>query len=195
MLIRTIHQLVSGCNSVFENRTGKRGDGVGFYLKQQFQNKVHTDLTQNYTDLEILSIEIRNKNIPTLVCAVYQPTSSEKLEWLEKFDQFLANIYIYTTWNGVLIVTGDFNINLLSNKMNLQTYRNILHTFSLQQHVTWQEKVKQLLITWALTSLLNWYIVTSSALMKFQTTMNNMQYPVLKKIRKNDTKMNEMRKA
>ena len=156
---------------------------------------MHTDLTQNYTDLEILSIEIRNKNIPTLVCAVYQPTSSEKLEWLEKFDQFLANIYIYTTWNGFLIVTGDFNINLLSNKMNLQTYRNILHTFSLQQHVTWQEKVKQLLITWALTSLLNWYIVTSSALMKFQTTMNNMQYPVLKKIRKNDTKMNEMRKA
>ena len=180
MLIRTIHQLVSGCNSVFENRTGKRGDGVGFYLKEQFQNKVHTDLTQNYTDLEILSIEIRNKNIPTLVCAVYQPTSSEKLEWLEKFDQFLANIYIYiyTTWNGVLIVTGDFNINLLSNKMNLQTYRNILHTFSLQQHVTWQEKVKQLLITWALTSLLNWYIVTYQHWWNFRPrwTICNIQY-------------------
>ena len=100
---------------------------------------MRTDLTRNYTDLEILVVEIRgrNKNTPILFCAVYQPSSIEveKLEWLEKFEQFLANIY--TTWNGVLIVTGDFNINLLSHQNeSTDRYKNILHTFSCQPHVT-----------------------------------------------------------
>ena len=125
--------------TLFKNRTGKRGGGVGFYLKEQLQYKVHTDLTQNYIDPEILVLEIcgRNKNTPTLVCAVYQPSSIEveKLEWFEKFEQFLSNIY--TTWNGVLIVTGNFNINLLSHQNeSTNRYKNILHTFSLQKHVT-----------------------------------------------------------
>ena len=75
----------------------KRGGGAGFYVKEQLQYKVRTDLTRNYTDLEILVVEIhvRNKNTPTLVCAVYQPSSIEveKLEWLKKFEHFLANIY------------------------------------------------------------------------------------------------------
>ena len=42
---------VNGYNTVFKNRTGKRGCGVGFYLKEQLQYKVRTDLTQNYTEL------------------------------------------------------------------------------------------------------------------------------------------------
>ena len=130
---------VNRYNTVFENRTGKRGGGIGFYLKEQLQYKVRTDLTRNYTDLEILVVEIRgrNKNTPSLVCAVYQPSSIEveKLEWLEKFEQFLANLY--ATWNGVLIITGDFNINLLSHENeSTNRYKNILHAFSLQQHVT-----------------------------------------------------------
>ena len=51
------------------------------------------------------------------------------------FEQFLANIY--TTWNGVLIVTGDFIFNLLSHQNeSTNRYKNILPTFSLQQHVT-----------------------------------------------------------
>ena len=57
---------VNGYNTVFKNRTGKRGGGVVFYLKEQLQCKVRTDLTRNYTDLEILVVEIsgRNKNTP-----------------------------------------------------------------------------------------------------------------------------------
>ena len=96
-----------------------------------------TDLTRNYTDLVILVVEIRgrNKNTPTLVCAVYQPSSIEveKLEWLEKFDKF-ANIY--TTWNRFLVVTGEFIINLLSHQNeSTNRYKTPYILFSLQ-HVT-----------------------------------------------------------
>ena len=177
----------------------KRGGGAGFYVKEQLQYKVRTDLTQNYTDLEILVVEIRvrNKNTPTLVCAVYQPSSIEveKLEWLEKFEQFLANIY--TTWNVVLILNGDFNINLLSHQ-NESTNRckNILHTFSLQQHVTKTTRKGKTLIDHISSNISTKLIlITLSALMKFQTTMSHMRYSILKKNAfKNDTNMYEMRK-
>ena len=68
-----------------------------------------------------------------LVCAVNQQSSVEveKLKWLETFKLFLANTH--TTRSGILILTGDFNINLL-NHQNESTdrYKNILHTFSMQ---------------------------------------------------------------
>ena len=38
---------VNGYNTVFKNGTGKRGGGVGFYLKKQLQYKVQTDITRN----------------------------------------------------------------------------------------------------------------------------------------------------
>ena len=36
---------VNEYNTVFKNRTEKSGSGVGFYLKEQLQYKVHTNLT------------------------------------------------------------------------------------------------------------------------------------------------------
>ena len=40
-------------------------------------------------------------------------------------------------WKGVFIVTGDFNIDLLGQlKESTRRYKNLLHTFSLHQHIT-----------------------------------------------------------
>ena len=93
---------------------------------------------------------------------------------------------------------ANFNINLLSHQNeSTNRYKNILHTFSWKHmSLNRQEKVKHLFIIKALTSLLNWYIVTSSAPMKFQTTISHMQFSVLKKNAfKNDTNVYEMRKT
>ena len=118
--------------------TGKRGGGVCFYIKESLTYKIRHDLTRNHDSLEVLFIEIqgRNKNTPTVICVAYQPSSNEteKLEWLEKFDHLLADVY--TKWEGVLIVTGDFNIDLLADqKESTKRYKDILHSFSLYQHV------------------------------------------------------------
>ena len=46
---------------------------------------------------------------------------------------------ISTSWNGTLILTSDFNIDLLilnSCKESTKRYKDILHMLSLQQHVT-----------------------------------------------------------
>ena len=89
--------------------------------------------------IEILWIEVqaRNKNTPVLIGVVYKPSSNEteKLTSLEKFERILTEIYI--KWSGVIIIAGDFNIDLLNgNKQSQRLYKDILHSFSLRQHIT-----------------------------------------------------------
>ena len=76
---------INGYNSVFRNRIGKRGGGVGFYIKESITYKVRLYLSRVRDNLEILFVEIggKNKNTPSLICVAYQPSSNEieKLEW------------------------------------------------------------------------------------------------------------------
>ena len=142
--MKTIYQQnyiqINGYNTIVINRINKRGGGVGFYIKDQLEYKIHKDFTSKYEPLEILLIEIlsRNRNSPTLICVAYQPGSSikaEKLECLEKFEALMTDIN--TFWNVTLILTGDFNIDLLKSfKESTKSYEDILHMFSLQQHAT-----------------------------------------------------------
>ena len=62
---------VNGYNTVFKNRTGKRGCESNFNTRCV---PILPGITRNYPDLEILEVEIcgRNKKTLTLVCAVYQ---------------------------------------------------------------------------------------------------------------------------
>ena len=97
------------------------------------------DLSKRRDNLEILFVEIggRNKNTPSLICVAYQPSSNEieKLGWLENFEHLLVDVYL--KWKGAFLVTVDFNIDLLSeSKESTQRYKNLLHTFSLYQHIT-----------------------------------------------------------
>ena len=130
---------INGYNSIFKNRIGKRGGGVGFYIKESITYKVRHDLSKRLDNLEILFVEIggKNKNTPSLICVAYQPSSNEieKLEWLENFENLLADVYL--KWKGVFIVTGNFNIDLLGEpKKSTRRYKNLLNTFSLHQHIT-----------------------------------------------------------
>ena len=80
-----------------------------------------------------------------MCCIPTRSIEVEKLESLEKFEQFLANIY--TTWNVVLIVTRNFNINLLSHQNeSTNRYKNTLHAFSLQPQVTKPSRKRKTLI-------------------------------------------------
>ena len=77
----------------------------------------------------------KNKNSAFLIVAFYQPSSDEKEKqcWLEKFDGLIAEVYVKR--NGMIIIAGDFNINLNSDSgKSTQRYKQILHIFSLKQH-------------------------------------------------------------
>lgn len=117
------HQLdyvsIKGYESVFVNRKGQQGGGVGFYIRENLSFKARFDLKRNYS-LEALCVVFRerNKNTPFLILTVYQPCSreDEKLKWLLEFKGLLADIM--TKWTGIIFATGDMNINLRGDRKN-----------------------------------------------------------------------------
>ena len=88
--------------------------------------------------MEVTFIELhgRIKNTPYLAVA-YQPSpyESDKLLWLENFETLLSEVT--TKWDGVIIITGDINIDLIGEqKESTKRYQNTLHSFNLHQHMT-----------------------------------------------------------
>ena len=128
---------INGYNATFKNRENKKGGGVGLYIKDHLKYTVRHDLSKIDETLEILWVEIRgrNKNNSYLVGSIYQPSSNEteKRQWLERFDRLITEIYV--KWNGIIILAGDFNIDLLNVKESTRMYKDLLHTFSFHQHV------------------------------------------------------------
>ena len=65
-----------------------------------------------------LEIPGRNKNSKLLLGVTY---SSEKIlptqNWLEEFENILANIS--AQWDGLLLITGDINIDLMNSDSSL----------------------------------------------------------------------------
>lgn len=116
----SVHQYnyvqVEGYETFFRNREGQRGGGVGFYIKDNIVTSERKDFNKLDQSIEHQWIEVRgrNKNTPYLVGVMYQPSSDEniKLDWLEKLDSLLSKICV--KWNGVIILTGDYNIDLLA---------------------------------------------------------------------------------
>ena len=123
---------------VYANRTSSKGGGVGLYISQKFSYKTRNDLTKIDTSIEHQWVEIKgkNKNSSFLVGCLYQPSSNEieKRQWCEKFDNLMTQVY--AKWNGIIVVTGDFNINLNSQNNSKELYCHTLKTFNISQHIT-----------------------------------------------------------
>ena len=75
----------------------------------------------------------------------------KNLIWLEKFERILTEIYI--KWSGVIIVAGDFNIDLLNGSQ--RRYKDILHSFSLRQHITKPTRKAKTLIDHVISTIPN----------------------------------------
>ena len=119
---------------------------------------VRHDLGKINESIEILWIKDqgRNKNTPVLIGVLYQPSlnETEKLTCIEKFERILTEIYI--KWSGVIIIAGDFNIDLLNgNKQSQHRYKDILHSFSLRQHITKATRNSKTLIDHVISTIPN----------------------------------------
>ena len=89
--------------------------------------------------MEVTFVELHggHKNTPYLVAVAYQhsPYESDELLWLENFETLLSEVT--TEWYGVIIITGDINIDLIGEqKESTKPYKNIIHSFNLHQHIT-----------------------------------------------------------
>ncbi len=115
-------------NYFYRNRQQHKGGGVGAYIRDTLQFKRRTDIERLQPDFEHLWLEFpgKNKNSKLLVGTLCRSDLiMDTQDWLGRFEDLLSTVV--STWDGLLIVTGDVNINLLdvTNNTTLQ-YVDIL---------------------------------------------------------------------
>ncbi|XP_066911776.1 uncharacterized protein [Clytia hemisphaerica] len=112
----------------------ERGGGVGIYIKNDTKHKIRKYITKINPALWV-EIEGKNKHSKLLLNVAYQPnfTNQEKADWLESFDRIVGTAIL--DWTGNVVITGDFNIDLLSNSQIKDSYLETLRSFDLTQHV------------------------------------------------------------
>ena len=132
------HVRIPGYIPQFRNRQGCRGGGVGVYIKESAKNKRRKDIENLEPELESLWLEIsgRNKNSNLLFGVVYRSNRLlEKSEWKDKTESVLS--HNVSQWNGLLVATGDINIDLWKGEELLQRqYTGMLKALNLHQHVS-----------------------------------------------------------
>ena len=83
---------IDGYKSEFKNRGSESGGEVSFYIKEHMNFNVRHNLEKIHESIEILWIEVqdRNKNTRVLIGVVYQPSSNktEKLFGLKSLREF-----------------------------------------------------------------------------------------------------------
>ncbi len=113
-------------NSEVENRgyelvrrdRNRDGGGVAIYLRNNIPFLERSDLISD--NVEALCLEIRKpKSKPVLVSTWYRPPDSN-IELLECFEKFLQKI---DDENKEMIITGDFNCDLLKKIVSMLTLK------------------------------------------------------------------------
>lgn len=129
------HVSIPGYVNEFRNRDKIQGGGVGAYIKESVKYKRRKDIESRYPELEHLWLEIqgRNKHSHLLMGTIYRSTRIlDTQQWLLKFESMLSDLM--TTWDGLLIISGDLNINMLKPSDPLtKKYTDLLYTFNLNQ--------------------------------------------------------------
>ena len=131
------HVSIGGYRFEYVNRGSKRGGGVGLYIKETIKYKVRHDIHRIDQTIEHLWIEVsgKNKYSKVLLCVMYQSNfcDQERVAWIEKFDFVIGSALL--NWSGDLVLTGDFNIDLLKDSTVRDRYMETLYSYGLLQHV------------------------------------------------------------
>ena len=85
--------------------------------------------------MEHLWLEIEGRNKEQYIGTIYRSTRiMDTQQWLTHMESMLSDLT--TSWEGLLIITGDMNIDLLKPSDSLaKKYNDLLYTFNLTQHV------------------------------------------------------------
>ena len=107
-------------------------------MKENVTYRRRFDIEKTQPDLEHLWMQLpgRNKHSKLLLGVIYRSdlmmTASH---WRECFEDLLS--HITSMWDGMVVLTGDINFNLIGHPDSLVTrYSNTINTFGLEQIVT-----------------------------------------------------------
>ena len=84
-----------------------------------------------------VQLQLRAGSHRVMVCAVYRPPVQTQARVSADLDELEEQIqHVLTRHSGPIVLAGDLNINTNSNTTANNRLRQLLSTYSLQQHVT-----------------------------------------------------------
>ena len=122
---------ISGYDIIRRDRN-RHGGGVAIYIRNNIPYIQRHDLLVQ--DLETICVEIKKpKSKPFLISTWYRPPNSP----IELFEKFENNLHLMENENKDLVITGDFNCDLLSTNKDARTKKltDLLDKYQLQQHI------------------------------------------------------------
>ena len=128
---------IPGFVTEFRNREGIRGGGVGVYIRENINYKRRRDIENAHPELEHLWTEVPGRNRYSRALGGVIHNSERMLspsDWLNSLENLPGYLTVY--WDGMLMLTGDINIDMLRPSDHLtKRYQGILDMFELTQIV------------------------------------------------------------
>ena len=105
---------IQGYNFFSKSRCNKSEGGVGIYVNASFDCKIRLDLCYMNEYIECIFVECRHPGQQTIIVgSVYRPPNSDVSLFNSDLLSILNNIHLGSR-NNLVIIAGDFNLNLLS---------------------------------------------------------------------------------
>ena len=107
--------IMHGYKPFYQNpREGKKkGTGVALYIHDSFNVEVVSNLSQCSTDIESLIVKTTNLEKPLFFGTIYRPNDGDMDQFNEELNKILESLSENQSY-----IMGDFNINLLKDKVN-----------------------------------------------------------------------------
>lgn len=150
-----------GLKSFKLERKDRRGGGLAILINSSMCRKVSSCYNYVYKSFDnIVCTTTLGKNKYNIV-NIYRPPAQSKSEFLIDFGDFISHLL---EENGVFVILGDFNIDLLSNNNITVEFLQILDRYDLLQTVKQPTRGSSLLD----------YIIINSAYSDTFMTINNI---------------------
>jgi Reverse transcriptase (RNA-dependent DNA polymerase)/Endonuclease-reverse transcriptase len=119
-------------------RPDKIGGGVGLYIRNDYTFRIRQDLTESNLDLESIFVEVTSNQGGTniIMGCLYRPPNTDLISFNTNMSKILR--ILEKERNKVLIITGDFNLDLIkcSDHGPTSLFVDLLAGFSLLPCIT-----------------------------------------------------------
>ena len=111
-------------------RSNKKGGGLAVMVKSNITNTIKTQYVTTYDGFESIFCTFSIGKMKIILVNVYRPPAKSKSEFLLQFEDYLATVLEN---DGLLLIFGDFNIDLLLNEPITNRFLKILERHGLMQ--------------------------------------------------------------
>ena len=116
-----------GYSSYHTIRSSRRSGGVSVFVKNSLESYILPDLCLCNDSIEICSVNVTINNSTKTILGVYRPHADSPENFTLSLNNIINNRHVN---KKSMIITGDFNINILDNSPISQQFINNMHSYN-----------------------------------------------------------------